>query len=311
MRHGSHSMKAWILPILAVAGAGLGLYEVVHRSRPDPATGLRPDTWHPPFSSFVAGSGIIESNTENIAVGTNIAGIVASIDVHVGSQVKHGDPLFTIDDLQVRSTRAAAQAIIHVAEVKLAAATAQNRRAENLGDHSVMSVEVVDDRRFAQMTAEAVLAQARTQFEVIDTELKRLVVRAPIDGQILQLKVHLGEFAALGPVSQPLVLMGNIEPLHVRVDVDEHDAWRVRSGARALGFLRANTQITTPLEFVRFEPYVIPKVSLTGTTAERVDTRVLQVIYRFHAGDLPVFVGQQMDICIEAVARSSAMTGHQ
>ncbi len=306
----SHSMKVWILPLLAVVGVGLGVYEVVHRSRPDPSARLQPDTWHPPFPSFVAGSGIIESNTENIAVGTNIAGIVASIDVHVGSQVKQGDPLFSIDALQVRSERAAVQAGIHVAQIQLASAAAQNSRTEHLGESAIMSVEAVDDRRFAQMRAEAVLAQANTRLNVIDTELNRLVVRAPIDGQILQLKVHLGEFAPVGQLSQPLVLMGNVEPLHVRVDVDEHDAWRVRSGAQAMGFLRSNTQITAPLVFVRFEPYVIPKVSLTGASAERVDTRVLQVIYRFHAGDLPVFVGQQLDICIEATARSTAGTEH-
>ena len=51
---------------------------------------------------------------------------------------------------------------------------------------------------------------------------------------------------------------------------------------------------------MRFEPYVVPKLSLTGDSAERVDTRVLQVIYSFDRGELPIYVGQQMDIYIEA-----------
>jgi hypothetical protein len=55
----------------------------------------------------------------------------------------------------------------------------------------------------------------------------------------------------------------------------------------------------TDLEFVRFEPYVIPKKSLTGDNAERVDTRVLQILYAFNPSALPVFVGQLMDIYIE------------
>ncbi|MFN9739877.1 MAG: hypothetical protein ACK59R_15320, partial [Pseudomonadota bacterium] len=57
---------------------------------------------------------------------------------------------------------------------------------------------------------------------------------------------------------------------------------------------------STPAQFVRFEPLVIPKRSLTGNSAERVDTRVLQVVFAFPREKLPVYVGQQMDVMIEA-----------
>ena len=96
------------------------------------------------------------------------------------------------------------------------------------------------------------------------------------------------------------MLLGNVEPLHVRVDIDENDAWRVRPEAPAVAFMRGNREIKAPLQCVRFEPYIVPKKSLTGDTTARVDTRVLQVLYRFHRGDLPVYVGQQMDVFIEA-----------
>ena len=127
-------------------------------------------------------------------------------------------------------------------------------------------------------------------------------MRAPVDGQVLQLKVHLGEFAPVAATAAgepPLILLGSVTPLHVRVDVDENDAWRVRTGAPASGYLRGNKNIKTPLTFVRFEPYVVPKKSLTGDSTERVDTRVLQVIFSFERGDLPIFVGQQMDVFID------------
>ncbi len=54
------------------------------------------------------------------------------------------------------------------------------------------------------------------------------------------------------------------------------------------------------MKFEYIEPYVIPKKSLTGESTERVDTRVLQVIYSFHRGNFPVYVGQQMDVFIDA-----------
>lgn len=49
---------------------------------------------------------------------------------------------------------------------------------------------------------------------------------------------------------------------------------------------------------------MVPKVSLTGQSTERTDTRVLQVIYSFDPATLPIYVGQQMDVFIEAPASS-------
>jgi HlyD family secretion protein len=88
--------------------------------------------------------------------------------------------------------------------------------------------------------------------------------------------------------------------LHVRVDVEEHEAWRVQPDAGAAAAVRGNANLRTPLTFVRFEPFVVPKKSLTGDSTERVDTRVLQVIYRVENQNVPLFVGQQMDVFIDA-----------
>jgi hypothetical protein len=98
----------------------------------------------------------------------------------------------------------------------------------------------------------------------------------------------------------PLMMLGDVGRLHVRVDVDENDAWRLRSDAPAVAFVRGNRELKTALQFVRTEPYIVPKRSLTGDATERVDTRVLQILYSFERGNLPVYVGQQMDVFIEA-----------
>jgi hypothetical protein len=137
-------------------------------------------------------------------------------------------------------------------------------------------------------------------------EIERSTVRAPIDAEVLQVKLRVGEFAPAAPTSTPLILLGRSKPLHVRVDVDEHEGWRVRAGAAATGHVRGNAELETPLRFVRFEPFVVPKRSLTGDSTERVDTRVLQVIYRVERDDLPLFVGQQLDVFIDAQADRGA-----
>src|SRR5207248_6315818 len=125
-----------------------------------------------------------------------------------------------------------------------------------------------------------------------------LAVRAPIDATVLQVNLRPGEFVGTPP-NQPLVVLGDIDQLHVRVDIDENDIHRFRPGGRALAALRGDPRQTFPLRFVRVEPFVIPKKALTGDNTERVDTRVLQVVYAIDAADAPLYVGQQLDVFLE------------
>jgi multidrug efflux pump subunit AcrA (membrane-fusion protein) len=154
--------------------------------------------------------------------------------------------------------------------------------------------------------AEAKLDQAKAVLDGARVDLDKTVTKAPIDGAILKVDIRLGEYASAGALSNPLMTMGSIDPLHVRVDVDEAEAWRVRPDSPAIARLRGNSGIAGTLSFVRFEPYVLPKRSLTDDTTERVDTRVLQVIYAFNPSEFPAFVGQQVDVFIRATKRADA-----
>jgi HlyD family secretion protein len=178
-----------------------------------------------------------------------------------------------------------------VAAAKAALASAQQKNAV-----------LVAERR----AAEARLARAKAALDGAKTDLDKTIVKAPVDGAILKVNVRLGEFAQAGVLASPLMTLGTIDPLHVRVDIDEADSWRVHSDTRAIARLRGNSEISVPLSFVRFEPYVLPKRSLSGATAERVDTRVLQVIYAFAPESFPAFVGQQVDVYLEAPSRAVA-----
>lgn len=298
-------IRKYLLPGLALAGVGLGIFAAVQSARTMAPTPMVSDAASPPYQAFVAGAGLVEANTENIAIGTQIAGIVSTIDVQIGSDVKKGDPLFTIDDRAARATLASLEAAVKVAESQLEQAKYECVLGEGLVVKKVISSEDAVLRRYVADTAAAQLAQARAQARAAETDVERLTVRAPVDGQVLQLKIHPGEFAPTGVLQQPLILLGGVTPTNVRVNVDENDAWRVRAGAAATGYLRGHKEINVPLKFVRFEPYVIPKVSLTGGSTERVDTRVLQVVFSFDRGDLPIFVGQQMDVFIDATQAMS------
>jgi HlyD family secretion protein len=146
--------------------------------------------------------------------------------------------------------------------------------------------------------AHAEFEQASRQVERIQTDITRMTVTAPMDGVVLQRKIRPGEYAQSGPLQQPLILLGKLDRLHVRADIDEKDAWRFHPGSGAYASVRGNGAQRYPLRFVRVEPYIVPKKNLTGDSTERVDTRVLQVIYALDPG-APVHTGQQMDVFIQ------------
>jgi multidrug efflux pump subunit AcrA (membrane-fusion protein) len=150
--------------------------------------------------------------------------------------------------------------------------------------------------------ARSEVAAADAAVRHVEVDLERLSVTAPVASRVLRVNVRAGEYAPADRLSEPLVVLGVVKPLHVRVDIDEADAWRMREGARAEAALRGRATIRAPLAFVRFEPYVTPKKSLTGAPGERTDTRVLQAIYALEPGAMPVFVGQQVDVFLEAAA---------
>jgi len=305
-----------------------------------------------PFAATLAAAGIVEAQTENIAVGSALAGVVTVVSVRVDDEVVPSTPLFRLDDRKLKSELVVAKSRVSEAQSELAKLAAEPRpervpvllaqvaearsnviretdavqRAEETFAKGVITEQELIERKEAlegtqaRLTraeadltllqagsweydrdiARAAIARAEAEVARIETELDRLTVRALVAGRVLQINVRPGEFVGTPP-GQPLIILGNIDQLHVRVDIDEFDIPRFRSTATASAVPRGSLQTRYPLEFVRIEPFVVPKRSLTGETTERVDTRVLQVIYSCDPTGLPaLFVGQQMEVFIDA-----------
>jgi HlyD family secretion protein len=270
-----------------------------------------------PFIHAVAATGILEALSENVAVGVPVPGLVTEVRVNVNDPVKKDQPLFLLDDRDLRAEELAARAQqeiaraqITVSQAQLAKLEAQFARWESVGDPRAISREELDNRKQEVAVARAQLEAAKAQFAATDTSLQRialliarLTVRAPRDGTILQVNVRAGEYAATSPKS-PAMIVGETGRLQVRADIDEQNATRIRPGQAAKAYLKGDPSVTFPLHFIRVEPYIIPKVSLTGASTERVDTRVLQVIYSLERPENPpLYVGQQVDVFIEAPER--------
>ncbi len=321
------------------------------RMRPVRATVNPPSP--PPVSGFaksVGAVGLVEAQSENIAISVPVPGLVTELYVKAGDRVRRGDKLFALDGRDLIAELALRRSSLEVAnarlqkllesprpeevppaEAKVSEAEALRKDAqvqldliERVKDRRAIREEDLLRRRLAVTASQARLEQAKADLALlksgswkpdldvaraqvaeaerqanrVQADIDRLTIRAPIAGEILQCKVHLGEYAQAGPLAQPLVLMGDTRQLNVRADIDEEEAWRIRSGAGAVASPRGASNLRIPLRFVREEPYVIPKKNLTGDSTERVDTRVMQVLFALEVG-AAVRPGQQVDVFID------------
>jgi HlyD family secretion protein len=294
-------IRRYLLPLLAVVGVIITIIAVIIDSRPAPRQRPAAQPAKAPFATFIAATGVIEASGGNIAVGTPVPGIVREVYVRPGSRVHAGDRLFRIDDRDLRAQLLPAMARRKEAGARLEQAKAQLAIAEKVRDKRAISVEELSNRHGAVEIADAALGGADAELQRINLEIQRRTVRALSPGEILAVVVRPGEFAASGTLATPLIVLGNERRLFLRIDVDEYDAWRVRPNASAVAFVRGNPELQTQLRFERIDPYLVPKTSLTGGSTERVDLRVLQVIYSFPPAKLPgIYVGQRMDVFIQA-----------
>jgi multidrug efflux pump subunit AcrA (membrane-fusion protein) len=304
-----------------------------------------------PFEEAVAAIGTVEAQTENIAVGTPVSGVVAEVYIGVGQHVAAGQALLRLDDRQLQAELKVREAALSLAEAEMAQLKAQPRpeqlpaleariryaqaelaeqednfqRMQKLHPHGASSDgELMHVRQKRARAREALaaaqaecdlvrlgawkpelavaqkkIAYAEAERERVQTELHRLIIRAPGESQVLQVNARPGEYLA-APSPQPALVLGNVQKLHVRVEVDGFDIPRFQPGAPAFALVPGRSEQRIPLSFVRIEPFVVSKTTLRGQGAERIDTRVLQVIYAVDADAASLFVGQQVDVFVAA-----------
>lgn len=343
-------LRKLLLPLLAAISFSFMSYHLAkaHREIPPQEPPVAPS--RSPYNGTLAGAGIVEPQSENIAVGAHVAGVVTEVSVKVGQRVAQGEPLFQIDSRQQEAELATRVAQLDASRAELrrlkqmprredlpvSAANLEKTRADLKAQHDllnrgeelfakkVLNAEELVQRQQSYAAARALVLRAEAEdarlkagaweeditvaeaqverneslVQQTRVEIDRLQVKAPIEGTILKVDVRPGEFVG-APPGQPLIVLGNTDTLHLRIDIDEQDLPRFRTGLPGRGYVRGDATNPVSLSFVRVEPYVQPKKSLTGSGTERVDTRVLQLIYAIQPTDQSIYVGQQFDVYLD------------
>jgi len=303
------------LTLLAMLGIVGGIAMVILDQRVDPIGQPYAPPAISPFQNFISGSGLIEAASENIRLGNIVGGTVVKIPVKKGQIVPKGTPLIQLDDRGPMAALITAKAQVYLAQVTLKRSEESLKLAEDLlalvegvKDKRGISKQERIERRDAAAIAKKTVAEAQaslktslTMEEQAQTTLDFYTIKAPLDCEVMQINTHLGEYIGTnGSPDAPPMLLGDVHRYHIRVNIDENDAWRFNKNEPAVAFLRGNARYKTKLKFEYVEPYVIPKQSLTGDPTEKVSARVLQVIYSYDPKALPAYLGQQIDVFIRA-----------
>ncbi len=141
--------------------------------------------------------------------------------------------------------------------------------------------------------------------------LAKYTIRAPVNGVVLAINAAVGSFVSPQGIydtytqgSDPVIVMSYSQQpyLEVRCYIDEILIHRMSppSKMNAQMLIRGTTD-RIPLEFERIQPYVSPKIELSDQRTERVDVRVLPVLFRFKPPqDMNIYPGQLVDVYVEA-----------
>ena len=263
-----------------------------------------------PFETAIYANGMIESeqpNGANINIFPQVSGPITQVLVQEGEQVKAGTLLFTIEDsLQKANTELAK------ANLKAARDQYNKRRASYDIDPKSVSKDVLD-------TAEDAVTETTAALKAANALLQYYSVKAPVDGVVLAVNTAVGGYVSpqgnydtYTELFDPLVVMsGPQDYMDVRCYVDEilvsrlPSHWHIKAQMQITG-----TDIKVPLEFVRVQPYISPKIELSNEKQEQVDLRVLPVIFRFEKKDAPVYPGQMVDVFIGQEATGANATNN-
>ncbi len=231
-------------------------------------------------------------------MGVDIAGIVSKIYVSAGAKVKVGQPLFMIDDREAKANYDLKKASYRASIIQTKDLKEQFKMVKRIKNKEAISKDEMNKKQYAYELAVEKENQAKAELKLAKIAFDKRIIKSPIDGEVLKVNVKLGELYGQGFNPKASMLIGDLAKMYVRIEVDEIESHKVKNGGEAIAILRGNSDLKIPLEFVRIEPYIVPKTTITGAASEKIDTRVLELLYSFDNSEYKILVGQQMDVYI-------------
>ncbi len=263
----------------------------------------RPDLVGPAI--LAAARGVVDIPGGLFRVTSPRDGIVASLLVHEGDQVKAGDVMAILDSSQeTLSVKIASEEALQAEEqhnllqMKMKNLSRQADRVKRAAAANAVSAQALDDALAARdnlagelKVAASVLAVARMRRDITKREVEIRTIRAPVDGLIIRQGIKVGEFAAANGATVVFTLLPK-GPKIVRAEIPEQFLDNVKPGTAVKVVAEDRIGQAYQGRISRVSPVLMQS---TGISGERNDSRTATSTVML-SPDAPFRVGQRVII---------------
>jgi len=232
------------------------------------------------FHSAVSASGIVKP-INRVQIKSKASGLIEELPIEEGDYVKKGALICRLDQTDVKAEVEQAQADVDIAEAELKQAQNTYNRREQLFVKKLISKEEFDQTDLLLAQARGKMLRARTALDQANTRLSETIVRAPIDGVILQKYVEAGQIISSGISNvsggTPIADVADMRLVEVEAGVDEIDVGKVKVGQSAAVIAEAYPQTRFSGEIIRIAPEanVVQNVTRFNVVIEVENTKGL------------------------------------
>jgi len=189
--------------------------------------------------------------TNQVDVGSELSGIIKSVEVDYNDRVKVAQVLAKLDTSKLESQVLESRASLASARAKILQAQATIKETRNelerlrevrklsnnkaVSQHDLDAAQAALERAKAdEAGAVAAVSQAQATLELNETDLAKASIRSPINGVVLIRAVEPGQTVAASLQAPVLfTLAEDLTKMELRVDVDEADVGQVKQGQKA------------------------------------------------------------------------------
>lgn len=209
------------------------------------------------FEIVVSATGVVQP-IDRVEIKSKASGTIEELAIEQGDHVKKGDLIARLDQKDERAEYEQAQANLDIARAELKQAQLNYDRRGRLFEKGLVSEEELGEIELALATAKGKLVQAKTALERATERLAEAVVRAPINGVILQKYVEEGQIIASGVSNvsggTPIVDIADMNSVYIQAGVDEIDIGKIRPGQAAVVRAEAYPNLQFNGTIVRIAP---------------------------------------------------------
>ena len=166
-----------------------------------------------PYSAVIRG-------VHNVEIRPQVAGVITSIKINEGAEIKRGETLFIIDQVPYKAALDVAEANVKRAKSVAATAAINAKSAEELYAEEVISNNEYQIALNTLLTAKADLALAQAQETSARNNLSYTVITSPVDGVASMIPYRIGALVN-SSIAKPLVSVTNNNQMYAYFSLSE------------------------------------------------------------------------------------------